>query len=92
MWIILACSAIIGGILSSQTGTGADIAYYACSCFLIPYIGFSGPLLKGDTNTPSSTNRKLADVSVIIMASTSVNGSIFRVKNQNLAFILSIVM
>jgi uncharacterized membrane protein YfcA len=91
IWIGVAFSAIIGGILSSQIGTGADIAWYACGCFFNS-AGYSGLLLNGDT--PSSctkTTRRLSEnsltaISVIVMACTSVNGSILRVTNQNPAF------
>jgi len=63
--------AIIGGILSSQIGSGSDIAFY-----------FFGSVVNA-TSAHKISGNELTAVSVIVMATVSVFGSILRITTQS---------
>jgi len=66
---------IAGVILSSQIGSGADIA-----CYL--YGSFANTLLPRNVGQTQMSNNSLTAMSVIVMASTSVFGSILCLPSQ----------
>jgi len=83
VWFGLAFSGIVGGILSSQIGTGADIAWYVYGCLL----NWSSSSCLNTSSSAAKTTRfsenSLTAISIIVMACTSVNGSILRVTTQS---------
>jgi len=70
-YVCLPLFAIIGGILSSQIGSGSDIAFY-----------FFGSVVNATSSHKISGN-SLTAVSVIVMATMSVCGSVLRVTTQS---------
>ncbi len=77
-YICLPLFAIFGGILSSQIGSGADISCFFYGCFYNTIVSRNG----SGKETQSSPNT-LTAVSVIVMANTSVFGSILRLTKRD---------
>mmetsp|Transcript_31793 Transcript_31793/g.74254 ORF Transcript_31793/g.74254 Transcript_31793/m.74254 type:complete len:391 (-) Transcript_31793:67-1239(-) len=69
--------ALVGGILSSQIGTGADIACFLYGCFFNKIRSWCG-----HTSVPQVSGNALTAASVIVMANTSIFGSILRATTQ----------
>ena len=87
-WFGVAVSALFGGFLSAQIGSGADIAWYAYGCFLN---SSSSSRLFRSCTTSTSANRvnnavisdnSLTAISIIVMACTSIYGTILRISDQ----------
>lgn len=70
-YVCLPLFAIIGGILSSQIGSGSDIAFY-----------FFGSVVNATLSHKISGN-SLTAVSVVVMATMSVCGSVLRITTQS---------
>ena len=68
-WLALTISGFLGGILSSQIGSGADITFYVCGSVYLNS-RFKNNKIGGNA---------LTAISVIIMATVSVFGTIIRV-------------
>ncbi|VEU40647.1 unnamed protein product [Pseudo-nitzschia multistriata] len=81
MYICLPVFATAGGILSSQIGSGADIAFYFYGCVYNATQSRHGYSRSGNTEGKIGGNTLTAG-SVIIMANTSIFGSILRVTTQ----------
>jgi len=81
-YICLPLFAIAGGILSSQIGTGADIACYFYGCFYNAVQ--SRRCNHPHTNSPETqiSANALTAASVIVMANTSIFGSILRLTTR----------
>ena len=74
-WVCIPIFAIAGGFLSSNIGTGADMAWFAFGS-IIPLKNSLQKSTNYDTTTRENT---LTAISVIIMAFTSVFGSLLRI-------------
>ncbi len=85
IWLGLIFSGIGGGILTSQIGSGADMAWYAYGVMLNYITPFdpSSALANSSRSIPVPTPRfsenSLSAISVIVMACASVNGTILRI-------------
>ena len=83
VWFGLAISGIIGGVLSAQIGTGADIAWYAYGSLLNSSSSVMGSITQMNKSQQHGSGKlsenALTAISVIVMACTSVNGSILRI-------------
>mmetsp|Transcript_3040 Transcript_3040/g.6668 ORF Transcript_3040/g.6668 Transcript_3040/m.6668 type:complete len:392 (+) Transcript_3040:199-1374(+) len=76
--LLLLVFAIAGGVLSSQIGIGSDTSFYFYGSFLNAIMSRN----IGASSSQTMCDNSLTAVSVIVMACTSVVGSILRITTQ----------